>query len=71
MTPHLTTVAFCALVAGSVAGTSAGAQPTAVAMSTAWAHGLCEAWNADATLTGKQVESEWIKNDAGVGSTRA
>lgn len=43
----------------------AAAQP--VAMSPAWAEAMCTAWNADATLTGKLVESEWIKNDAGRG----
>ena len=41
------------------------AQP--VAMSPAWAEAMCTAWNADASLTGKLVESEWMKNDAGRG----
>ena len=67
MTPNLNTLAFCALVAGSVAASSAAEPTPAVAMSAAWAQGMCEAWNADATLTGKLVESEWIRNDAGRG----
>lgn len=37
------------------------------AMSAPWAQALCVAWNADTTLTGKLVESGWIKNDAGRG----
>ena len=28
---------------------------------------MCAAWNADATLTDKLVESGWIKNDGGRG----
>ncbi len=50
-------VALCA--------STAMAQP--VAMSPAWAEAMCTAWNADASLTGKLVESEWMKNDAGRG----
>ena len=53
-----------ALGAASLAVT-AFAQP--VAMSPAWAASMCAAWNADPTLTGKLVESEWMKNDAGRG----
>lgn len=71
MTQSLTSIALSALVAGSVAASCAAEQTPAVAMSAAWAQGMCEAWSADATLTGKRVESEWIKNDAGVGSTLA
>lgn len=37
------------------------------AMSPGWAKALCDAWNADATLTAKLVESGWVKNDAGRG----
>ena len=37
------------------------------AMSAAWAQAMCAAWNNDPTLTGKLVESGWIKNDAGRG----
>ncbi len=36
-------------------------------MSAPWAQAMCTAWNADATLTAKLVESGWIKNDAGRG----
>jgi putative sterol carrier protein len=28
---------------------------------------MCSAWNADTTLTGKLVESGWIRNDGGRG----
>lgn len=37
------------------------------AMSSPWAQTMCEAWNADATLTGKLVESGWARNDGGRG----
>ena len=37
------------------------------AMSPAWAQQLCSAWNADPALTGKLVESGWIRNDGGRG----
>lgn len=40
---------------------------TVTAMSPAWAQAMCSAWNADATLTDKLVESGWIKNDGGRG----
>jgi len=36
-------------------------------MTAEWAQQMCQAWNADATLTGKLVESEWIRNDKGRG----
>lgn len=36
-------------------------------MTAEWAQQMCGAWNADATLTGKLVESEWIRNDKGRG----
>jgi putative sterol carrier protein len=47
--------------------TSPFAQTPAVAMSEPWAKAMCEAWNADPTLTTKLVESDWIKNDGGRG----
>ena len=37
------------------------------AMSAAWAQSMCAAWNNDPMLTGKLVESGWIKNDGGRG----
>jgi len=43
------------------------AQTPATAMSEPWAQSMCEAWNADATLTTKLAESGWIKNDGGRG----
>jgi putative sterol carrier protein len=48
----------------------AAAQPALAqtpAMSPSWAQAMCGAWNADATLTGKLVETGWIKNDGGRG----
>lgn len=54
-------------VIGVAAAACAGAQTAPVAMSAPWAKAMCEAWNADATLTGKLVESGWIDNDAGRG----
>lgn len=50
-----------------VGASCASAQAPAVAMSAPWAQAMCSAWNADATLTDKLVESSWIKNDAGHG----
>ena len=38
-----------------------------VLMSAAWATQACDAWNADAVLTGDLVESGWIGNDKGRG----
>jgi len=38
-----------------------------VAMSAPFAQAMCTAWNADATLSDKLVESGWVKNDAGRG----
>jgi putative sterol carrier protein len=46
---------------------SGSAQAESVAMSAAWAQDMCTAWNADATLTDKLVESGWVKNDSGKG----
>ncbi|HEY0824897.1 MAG TPA: SCP2 sterol-binding domain-containing protein [Ramlibacter sp.] len=57
------------LLAAALAATcvpAARAQDTP-AMSPAWAQQLCTAWNADTELTGKLVESGWIRNDAGRG----
>ncbi len=59
------------LVVALLAACACAATPTLaqspVAMSALWAEAMCVAWNADATLTVKLVESEWIKNDAGRG----
>lgn len=38
-----------------------------VMMSADWGPAACEAWNRDATLTTKLVESGWVKNDKGRG----
>jgi len=38
-------------------------QAAPVMMGTEWAQEMCKAWSADPTLTGKLVESEWVKND--------
>jgi putative sterol carrier protein len=58
------------LNAGSVAIAAAAALLVAapgyaapVMMSPEWAKEMCEAWNRDSTLTGKLVESGWVKND--------
>ena len=42
-------------------------QAAPVMMTPEWAQELCKAWNADPTLTGKLVESGWVKNDKGRG----
>jgi putative sterol carrier protein len=55
------------LLAALSAAFPALAQTPAPAMSPPWAQAMCTAWNADATLTGKLVESGWIRNDAGRG----
>lgn len=34
-----------------------------VLMSAIWAQGACDAWNKDAVLTDRLVETGWIKND--------
>jgi putative sterol carrier protein len=54
-------------VAGLIGVSSAFAQTPVVAMSPSWGEAMCAAWNADATLTDKLVESGWVKNDAGRG----
>ena len=38
-------------------------QAAPVMMAPDWAQQMCKAWNADPVLTGKLVESGWIKND--------
>jgi putative sterol carrier protein len=43
------------------------AHAQSVMMSPEWAKGMCEAWNADPTLTTKLVESGWVKNNKGRG----
>lgn len=55
------------LAASLLAFVSAAPAQTATAMSAPWAQAMCAAWNADDTLTGKLVESGWIKNDGGRG----
>jgi putative sterol carrier protein len=61
--PHLATLAL-----GLVLASTAHAQgKPAVAMSPDWAQAMCTAWNADPDLTGKLVESGWVKNDSARG----
>ena len=60
----LKTAALC-LALGTLA--SPHAQTPNVAMSEPWAKAMCEAWNGDATLTTKLVDSGWIRNDGGRG----
>lgn len=48
-------------IAFAIASPPSGAAPGL--MTPQWAQEMCKAWNADATLTTKLVESEWIKND--------
>ena len=55
------------LVASAVMTPAAPAADNPPALSGAWAQSMCAAWNADPVLTGKLVESGWIKNDAGRG----
>jgi len=43
------------------------AHAAAPMMSPEWARGMCNAWNADATLTQGLAESGWVKNDKGRG----
>jgi len=62
-----TTSCITALVIGVAAASSAFAQTPAAAMSPPFAQAMCDAWNADPTLTDKLVESGWIRNDAGRG----
>ena len=60
--------ALGALALGLTSWSAAQApQATPAAMSSPWAQAMCTAWNADAELTGKLVESGWVNNDAGRG----
>ncbi len=74
----MTKTTITLLIAGLAGAMHAGAQtapaatppsaaPAATAMSAPWAQALCEAWNAEPTLTEKLAESGWAKNDAGRG----
>lgn len=56
----------CAGALLAAAAGAASAQPLS-AMSPLWAEQMCSAWNADAALTDKLVESGWVKNDGGRG----
>jgi len=49
----------------AIASPQGGAAP--VMMAPEWAQEMCKAWNSDPDLTGKLVESGWIKNDKGRG----
>lgn len=53
------------LAAGILVAVPALANP--VLMSADWTKGLCQAWNNEPVLTGKLVESGWVKNDKGRG----
>ena len=66
MQPHSKLIGS-AIVCAAAALAPVQAQTPAMAMSEPWAKAMCEAWKTDATLTGKLVESDWIKNDAGRG----
>ena len=57
---------FTAATAACLAA-GASAQAPTPAMSAPWAEAMCSAWNADAGLTDKLVESGWIKNEGGRG----
>ena len=57
--------AFAVSLVALVSGPSALAAPTM--MSGEWGKEACEAWNTDPVLTGKLVESGWVKNDKGRG----
>ena len=50
-----------------IAIASSISQAAPVMMGSEWAQEMCKAWNGDPTLTGKLVESGWIKNDKGRG----
>jgi putative sterol carrier protein len=56
---------LAAAVAALAAGAAAQAAP--VMMSPEWGKQMCEAWNQDAVLTARLVESGWAKNDLGRG----
>jgi putative sterol carrier protein len=65
MTPPLRRLLVLALSTATSLGATAQGQP--VAMSAAFGQAMCAAWNAEPTLTGKLVESGWMKNDVGRG----
>lgn len=60
-------VSLLSLALAGTLAVPARAQAPVVALSAAWAQAMCTAWNADATLTDKLVESGWAGNDAGRG----
>ena len=53
-----------AALSGMVLSGALAAQDAPALMSAPWAKLACEAWNADPVLTGKLVETGWMKNDA-------
>jgi putative sterol carrier protein len=55
------------LSAVAVAAFAAPVLAAPVLMSADWAKDACAAWNDDPVLTGKLVESGWMKNDKGRG----
>src|SRR5512139_1134435 len=61
---HPACVATC--LALSAAGPAFAQQPPQL-MSAEWAQAACLAWNRDAVLTDKLVDSGWVKNDKGRG----
>lgn len=63
MKPFPSILVAVAAAAFAIAG-SASAQ---TAMTPGWAKALCTAWNRDEVLTGKLVETGWVRNDAGRG----
>lgn len=56
-----------ALAAAAALIAAAPAHAQSVMMSTDWAVGMCNAWNAEPTLTQGLVDSGWVKNDNGRG----
>ena len=50
-------------VATALLAAAGGASAAPVLMNEEWAKAACQAWNADATLTGKLHESGWAAND--------
>ncbi|MCX7892424.1 MAG: SCP2 sterol-binding domain-containing protein [Burkholderiales bacterium] len=55
------------LVAAAAFAAASAAHAQSVMMSADWARAMCEAWNADPTLTVKLAESGWVKNNKGRG----
>jgi putative sterol carrier protein len=58
---------LAAALAAAVALAASSAAAAPPLLSPEWAKGACDAWNADPVLTGKLVESDWIRNDKGRG----